>query len=95
MAYFARIIGGIPSSPEYVCYKKFKILFADRTQTLGHQCSSYATIKNWVAEFNSQRLNVKEGLKLDLRVELSREVYNTELLLTELRQKNVNKALIG
>ena len=37
-----------------------KEIFVDITDTLGDQCPSYATIKNWVAEFKRGRSDVKD-----------------------------------
>lgn len=37
-----------------------KEIFADMTETLDNQCPSYATIKNWVAEFKRGRSDVKD-----------------------------------
>jgi transposase len=37
-----------------------KEIFADMVKTLGDQCPSYATIKNWFAEFKRGRSDVKD-----------------------------------
>lgn len=37
-----------------------KEIFADMIETLGDQCPSYATIKNWVAEYKRGRSDVKD-----------------------------------
>jgi transposase len=37
-----------------------KDIFADMVKTLGDQCPSYATIKNWFAEFKRGRSDVKD-----------------------------------